>query len=257
MKSSLGVINKRRESIESLVNLNGFADVADLVQRFQVSAVTIRRDLDELAEEGRILRTHGGAERLPDSLSSAGSDPYEPIQRSIAKAAAALIDENDIVFINSSITASYVIEYMDAKRVSVVSNNTLILTRRRSPDTTLILTGGQVTAERTSMTGLYANSVLSKTVASKCILGVRGISAAEGITSSVLEETYVNQTMVSQTRGPVIVVADHRKIGKLDSFLTCGIDRISTLITDRKADSRELNALREKGVEIIIVEAQP
>lgn len=255
MKNNLSSINSRREKIVELVNSKGSVNVVDLVELLKVSQVTVRRDLDILAENGRVRRTFGGAERLQDApVQPEPIDRLEAHYRALARRAAALIEDNDVVFINSSLTASYVLEYLEDKRVSVVTNNTATLARRKEENTTLIITGGQLVPGRASLTGIYATNALAKTIAQKCILGVRGISAAEGITSSVLEETYVNQTMIQQTRGSVIVVADARKIGRSDSFVSGDLSQISTLITDASAPAADLQQLEERGIEIIIAE---
>lgn len=262
MKNNLSLINSRRERIVALVNEEGSANVIDLAVLLGASQVTIRRDLDFLAESGRLQRTFGGAERLPNAAPAPAvqkepGDALEQTHRALAQQAAALIDDNDVVFINSSLTASYVLEYLESKRVSVVTNNTEMFSRRKPENTTLIITGGQLVPGRTSLTGPYATNALSKTIAQKCILGVRGISAAEGITSSALEETFVNQTMIQQTRGMVIVVADARKIGRSDSFVSGDLSQVSVLITDTTAPAEALRQVEEAGVQVILVPAAP
>lgn len=259
MRNSLKNIQERQQQILEYINQMGHAEIDDLSSRFKISAVTARRDLDTLAKDGRIVRNFGGARKLPsegipqpNSLPSA-EPSWEAIRRTIAKAAADLIENDDIVLINSSITASYVLEYLENKHVTIVTNNIYSLVRQRMPNTTLIITGGQAGDGKASLTGPYTTDALSNIIANKCILGVRGIHATEGITSQVLEESYINQLMIRQTNGKVIIVADSSKIGKKNSFFSGDINSISNLITTPGADPQDLEELRNVGIAIDIV----
>lgn len=261
MRNSLKNIQERQQKILEYINQRGHAEIDDLSEKFQISAVTARRDLDTLTRDGLIIRNFGGARRISDQntpqpgMSLSSTPSQEATRRTIAKAAASMIENDDIVLINSSITASYVLEYLEDKRVTIVTNNIYALTRQKSPNTTLIITGGQVTDGKASLTGPYTTNALSNIIANKCILGVRGIHATEGITSQVLEESYINQLMIRQTNGKVIIVADSSKLGKKNSFFSGDINSISDLITTPGADSQDLEELRSAGVEIEIVSA--
>lgn len=238
------------------IALHGNVSVKELSQQFNVSVVTIRKDLDALAQKGILTRSFGGASITPPDAAperpSLVAYKDEALLRSIAMQAAKLIENNDIVLINSSITASFIVEYLEGKQITIVTNNTEVLKRIPASNVTVILTGGQIHEGRTSLTGVYAGDALSKIIANKCVLGVRGISAAKGITSQVLEESFINQKMIQNTSGPVIVTAVGSKIGKEDSFYSGSIRNISYLITTDTADPQELDALRAVGLEIIL-----
>ena len=244
MKNSLKNIENRKNEILIYINQHDFADVDTLTTRFGVSRVTIRKDLDQMAKEGLI--TIQNTNNIASSL--------ELTERKIAKAAADMIEENDIVLINSSLTASYVIEYLGNKHVTIVTNNISILTRKRHPNTTLILTGGQVTEGRLSLTGMYASNTMSDIIGTKCIIGVRGISAASGVTCQVPEEAAINQLLIQHTSKQVIVIADSRKIGVRDSFSSSDIRSIDYLITDSNANPAQLSKIEAAGVKVQLVD---
>ena len=258
MRNSLKNITARKEQILSYINAHGRAEVETLAELFGISTVTVRRDLDALAAEDMIERSYGGASKKKeaaaapeDALSAAPISRLEEIRRAIAREAAQLIDDDDIVFVNSSATASYVIEYIERDRVTIVTNNIKILNRKKkNPNTVLIITGGQVSEGLASLTGVVASNALTNIVANKSILGVRGITAAEGITSGVSEEAHVNRQMICQTSGKVIIVADHSKIGKKDSFFTRGISSVTDLVTDKTDKTDALAPLRQAGVTV-------
>ena len=259
MKNSLRNINNRKNEILVYINQHDFADVDTLTSRFGVSRVTIRKDLDQMAENGLIIRTYGGASKIPSSplLNIPGvnsqTSALEVTERNIARAAADMIEENDIVLINSSLTASYVIEYLGSKRVTIVTNNISILARKRHANTTLVLTGGQVMENRSSLTGMYASNTMTDIIGTKCIIGVRGISAASGVTSQIPEEAEINQLLIQHTSKQVIIVADSRKVGVRDSFSSSDIHSIHYLITDSNAAPSKLSEIEAAGVQIQLV----
>jgi DeoR/GlpR family transcriptional regulator of sugar metabolism len=118
----------------------------------------------------------------------------------------------------------------------------------------LILTGGEVYGNRQSLVSEMAVDATRKVIANKCFMGVHGISAAGGVTSSYLQEVAVNRSMLAHCSGPKIVVADSSKIGVCQNFLDYSLDQITHLITDSNADKWELEQLRAKGVEVIVVD---
>ena len=94
---------------------------------------------------------------------------------------------------------------------------------------------------------------LSRITATKCILGVSGISVQGGITSRVIQETAINQMMLRRCRGPKIVVADSTKIGIEHNFFSGTLNDITHLITDTDANSLQLDQLRRAGIEVDVV----
>ena len=256
MKCSIDKIRNRQKQILEYINQNNTVSTKELAEHFKITTVTVRRDLDYLSGHGKIIRTFGGAttkNNVPiiDSIMESNY-PNEKIKKEIAKKASAFIKNDNIVFINSSTTASYIFNYIADKSVTIVTNNILALKYPRSPISTIILTGGQIQEGRNSMTGQLAINAISKIVADVCILGVRGISASDGITSPVMEEATINKKMIQQTNGPVIVVTESTKIGKKDRFLTASISSITHLITNADTDCEaELNAIRNADIKVI------
>lgn len=256
MKNSITSINNRRKKILSLIEANQNLTVNELATFLNVTTVTIRKDLDVLASEGRLIRTYGGAKlsyHASNTTIQKQSHRSTNHQRILAKKAAEFINQDEVILINSSKTASYIVEYTNGIPVTVISNNTRLLSRSVDPNTILILSGGQLLTGRSSLSGPYAVDILSRSCASKCFLGVRGISITGGITSSLLEESIINQTMIKQTTGPVIVVAASYKIGRDDSFRICDINKIDILITDEKIRESDRAAFEEIGIKVITV----
>ena len=239
---------------------NGYADVSQLSELLSVSQITIRRDLDQLEEKGFLTRYFGGAKASPSIQESDEAAYLETTtknlsqKRAIAKRAAEMIEDGDTIFINSSSTALLIYPYIQNKSVSIVTNNGRSLLCQRSPDVELVLTGGEVYGNKQSLVGQFALNALSRITATKCILGVSGVSVHGGITSRVIQETAINQMMLSRCKGPKIVVADSTKIGVEHNFFSGNISDITHIITDTGADPAQLEKIRKAS---IIVETVP
>lgn len=257
MKNAKSFVFKRQQEILKYLKENKFAKTEELATLLKTSNITIRRDFQNLEKEGVIRRKYGGAELIEGALSE---DPYfnhsnierEKIKDSIAKKAAEFIEDGDSIFINSSSTAIKLLEYIEDKRVMVITNNGKILGMNLSPNVEIILTGGEVYGRKQSMVGDIATQIISKITATKCFIGVSGINANTGISTSVLQETTVNMKMLENCNGPTFVLADNSKIGIHHNFSSGDISKVNYVITNEIEDDKsELEKLREKGVKII------
>lgn len=262
MKNSKSVVFKRQQAILKLLKEHKTIDVEDISEELHVSSTTIRRDLKMFEKQHLISRFHGGAQLLEGTLRE--EDPsLEPMtpknisqKRAIAKYAATLIEDGDTIFMNSSSTTLLLLDYIKGKRVTIVTNNGNAVDRPRDPQVELILTGGEVYNRKQSMIGEFALHTLSKITADKAFIGVGGISVEGGITTSVLQETAVNELMIRRCQGPCFVLTATPKIGREHNFLSGSIDAIDTIITGTGADTDALRKLREHNVSIIELVSQ-
>lgn len=256
MKNAKGFVFKRQQAILKYLKEHKFAKTEDLATLLNTSNITIRRDFQNLEKEGVIRRKYGGAELIEGSLNE---DPYfkesteeiDQIKSSIAKKAAEFIEDGDSIFINSSSTAIKVLEYIDDKRVLVITNNGKILGMDLSPKVEVILTGGEVYGRKQSMVGDIATQIISKITATKCFMGVSGINANTGISTSVLQETTVNMKMLENCNGPTFILADNSKVGIHHNFSSGDISKVNHLITNKDSKEKEIKALEDAGVKII------
>ena len=88
--------------------------------------------------------------------------------------------------------------------------------------------------------------------ATVCVLGVNGISAEDGITTSLYQETEINDAMLNRCRGKRIVAADSSKVGRTLNFISAPIDKIDMLVTTARADPAEIEKLKARGVEVLL-----
>ena len=260
MKDNRGAIQKRQMQLLHYLKEKGFADVTQLSELLRVSPITVRRDLDELAGRGLVTRYFGGA-KLAESAQEDDEPAYLETttqhlaqKRAIARRAAEMLENGDTVFINSSSTALLIYPYIQDRSVLVVTNNGRSLLSQRAAGVELVLTGGEVYGDKQSLVGQFALDALSRITATKCILGVSGISVQGGITSRVIQETAINQMMLRRCSGPKIVVADYTKIGLEHNFFSGRLGDITHLITDTGADPQKLDSIRCAGITVDAVE---
>ena len=260
MKNSKEIIQQRQERILQLLRQKQLASVAELAKHFHVTPATIRRDLEALEEQGSLKRFFGGVEYiLPQSeyvQYQTSKKDFTPAKQAIARRAAAMISNGDTVFLNSSTTTLFILDYLENIHASIITNNARAIDANIPEAVDLLLTGGEVYGNRQSLVGEFAQDATRKVIANKCFLGISGISAARGVTSSYVQEVAVNRSMLEQCSGPRIVVADRTKIGQRQSFFDYDLEKITHLITDSGADPRELEKIRAKGVEVIVVDVK-
>ena len=260
MKNSKANVIKRQQAILQFLREDNRVTTEALARTLRVSSLTIRRDLQTFESQGILKCTRGGANLISGGLKNDPgllplSEGAEMYKEKIAQRAAELVDEDDMIFINSSSTAILMLKYIVNKHVIVVTNNYQALNMKIDPRIELILTGGYIHQNKESMVGEMALNNLARVAVSKVFLGVSGISARDGITTCILQETPINEMMVRRSGRFCAVLADGSKVGSRNNFKCGTIQSVSLLITDETADEGEIYLLREKGIEVMQVKA--
>jgi DeoR/GlpR family transcriptional regulator of sugar metabolism len=249
--------NKRQKMILHLLEQRENARVSELSDLLGVSVATIRRDLNKLREMGEIERFHGGA---VISLPSAPEPPV--IQRSgeniaekerIGKAAAALVQDGDVIFIGSGTTALEVARnLLGIKNLTVITNAlTVVNMLSNEENITLVTTGGIFRRSELSFIGHLAEHALSELRPQKVIMGIRAISLQDGLTNDYLPEVNTDRAII-YAASEVIVVADHSKFGKVSTAFVAPISAIRKLVTDAQTSKEIIASIQAQGVEVIV-----
>lgn len=253
---------QRRERIREHLQTYRVARIADLVEMLGVSEATVRRDLEWLERQGFLERTHGGAilsQRMPlepEYALRARTHPEE--KRQIGAAAAAMIEDGDLVFINSGTTATQVFHYIRAgANITVVTNNVSAVLETPAPGFRLTLVGGNFRPPSNSVAGPIAIATLRQVYASKAFIGVDGISPKFGCTVPSEAEAAVIRVMIERTRGPIVILADHSKWGVVSNYQVATIDQIHTLVTDSQLDPSARAELASRSVRVVIADEKP
>ena len=248
MKRERAYVEGRRNQVLDMLQRNPQVRVDELAKRLGVSVVTVRRDLQFLEEKKQITRFYGGA-RV--SKEAAGYMDDVSIYRDlIARYAAALVEDGDTIFINTSRNALNIIKYIRSRHVTVITNNGKAINQEKADGVDIILTGGEVRHPKEALVGDFATGNLQNIFAKKAFLGCAGISAKAGMSTEIANEVNVNQLMIEHATQEVYLLADHTKIGHNSSFTSCGIEMVRQLITDELAPEEELEQMRAQGVKI-------
>ena len=229
-------IDKRRGQILDLLSADGKVYISDLCHRFGTSPVTIRSDLDALAEEGRLIRMTGGAVPVPQSREAAcpAVDRYEE-KKELALRAAARIEDGATLFINSGTTTALVAEELKTKKhLNVVTNSLSVAdTLAGVQGIHVILLGGSINGGSRFTYGENAREQLSRFGADWAILSVDGVSHEGEISTCHAEEAILDRLMIARA-GRVLVVADRSKIGRTGfSFVSRCDEHIEILTNDQ------------------------
>ncbi|MCX6034862.1 MAG: DeoR/GlpR family DNA-binding transcription regulator [Chloroflexi bacterium] len=248
---------QRRERIQEYLVTHKIVRMDDLYTLLDTSEATVRRDLEWLEREGIVERTNGGAilsQRLtlePEYLQRAKKHPEE--QRLIGEKAALLIEDNDVVFINSGTTTTQVIRHIRGDAgITVFSNNVYAALEVGEAGFKHHLIGGELQPHSNSVSGRFAIDNLRQVYADKAILGVDGVSLKHGCTVPSNAEAEVIKQMIERTQGKVFIVADSSKWGVVSNFQIAAIDEIDKFVTDESIDSSAKGSLTAHSVESLI-----
>lgn len=250
MKKSRYVVDSRREQILELIKTSGNITVSELAKKFDVSLLTIRRDLQYLEDEHFLERFYGGARIGAESSGRSIDKEVERCKDKIAQYAATLVEDGDSIFINTSSTALRMLHYIASQNVTVITNNGNVINMEQPPNITVVLAGGELRYMKGAMVGEFALSNISKVTAKKTFVGCSGLSPENGMTTELLNEVNINQAMISRVTDCSYILADHTKIGRNSSFVSCPAEEITNIITDSHVQEPVLQEFKEKGIRV-------
>jgi len=257
--ASSTIVGMRRNRIMEILGAKGEATVEELSAELEVSEVTIRRDLDRLQASGLVLRRHGGAlavppnpEILPEKVLAEKDITNIEEKRRIASAALSLLSADDILFMNSGSTILFLMRAIRDLRVRIITNNAAAIDQKLDPSIDLMMLGGEYREQSRSLVGEFALNTLKEIWSNHTFLGTNGVSIERGLTTSVYQECSVNQAMVQNTHGKVIVLADWSKMDKVSNFVSLPIQVVDIIVTDDKCPQEFVQRLRGEGIQVII-----
>jgi len=249
----------RLSAILERLSDGGTVGVAELCADLDVSAATIRRDLEQLELQHLLKRTHGGAVaegvayELP--LRYKGARHQEEKRRIAAEAAERVQDGMSVGLTGGTTTTEVARAIVDRRRLTVVTNALNIAGELAvRPSLKLVVTGGVARSESYELVGPLAEQALEGLNLDVVFLGVDGISAEAGLTTHHEVEAHTNLALIRRARSSV-VVADSSKIGRAAFARICDVGEVDELITDVLADRPVLEALAETGVVVTTVRA--
>ena len=247
------MLSKERYSIIlNEVNAKKSVTIGELCELLDASESTIRRDLKALADEGLLVRVHGGAIALSASFSFVEYDVEEKSKlfteekQAIARYAASLIDDGDFVFIDAGTTTEKMIDYLPEKRVTFVTNAFIHAKKLAQRGFKVFIPAGKIKLTTGAIVGAECVSSIKSYNFTKSFLGANGISLSAGVTTPDRNEASVKTAVINNSK-TAYVLADHSKFDQISSVTFAQLIRVK-IITDKIDDERYLSVANIKEV---------
>lgn len=246
---------ERKSSILQILEQNRRVIAKDLSHELNVSEDTIRRDLRELAAEGRLHRVHGGA--LPASPALADFAGRERIASdakvAIGRAAARMVTPGQVVFIDGGTTAVQLARSLPHDlRATVITHSPNIaieLVQHKAIDVELI--GGRLFKHSIVAVGTRAAEAISRVRADIYFMGVTGVHREIGLTTGDAEEAAVKRLFAEQA-AETVVLASHEKLEAASPFVICALRDITTIVVEKDVPQRLLAPYRQLGISVAL-----
>lgn len=248
---------ERRLRIQGIVTQHKRILVKEISKEFDISEVTVRKDLEVLEKRGILSRVHGGAILNQSSVHDIALTEKEHIypkeKQLIGEKASRLIREGDVILLDSGSTTTQIARNIKFKKdIKVITNAVNIASELAGSEVEVILTGGLLREKSFSLVGPIAEDTLRHINADKLFLGVDGIHFEFGLTTPNLMEARVNQLMIKKSL-EVILVSDSSKFGKRSMSFISDVSSIQQVITDNGIHDDDLSELEELGVKVFLV----
>jgi DeoR/GlpR family transcriptional regulator of sugar metabolism len=252
--------DKRSARILELIAEQGFAAVKVLSQTLGVSEMTIRRDLQRLDAEGKMVRHHGGAtsggfETNPEHPFSTRRRESMQAKVAIGVHAATLVAADEVVFLDGGTTTLEVARRLTQERLTVVSNSLPAMqVLHKMPNLKLFGLGGEFISDNQCFVGPDALGAMENRYANVVILSTTCLSFERGLTNRDAREADLKRLMVDHA-DRVILVMDSTKMNKQTFSHVCGIDQLDILVTDAGMRAEDRARLEQAGVQVEVVNA--
>lgn len=254
------LVEERRRLIVELVERAGRATVEELAGRFKISPVTIRADLEALARNAAIVRSHGGALPAPahavDTPLSIKETRHHAQKRLIGQAAARLVEDGETIILDSGSTTIEIARALRQRKwseLTVITNGLHIaLELGAIPAIRVMMLGGLLRASSQSLVGSGAEQMLAQLSADRLFLGVDGIDPEIGVTTPDPQEATLNALMIRVSR-EVVGVFDSSKFGQRSLSVIAPLSGLHKVISDTAAAPEYVEALESAGVRVTLV----
>jgi DeoR family ulaG and ulaABCDEF operon transcriptional repressor len=261
---------ERRQVIQAMLQERGVVRVADICQATGASEASVRRDFARLADSGLATRVHGGLERAsrpappsPDAALTLATGSFEAsrgvnvaAKRAIAKAAVELCEDNEAIIINGGTTTFEMGDFLCHRRLKVLTNSYPLAEKLIHHGICRVaLPGGEVYRDQKLIVSPFEDDSVQHYSATRMFMSAISVGPLGVIEGDPLIARA--EIKMLKRAEKLIVLADSSKFVSRGSLVVCPLSRIHTLITDRDAPPAAIEMLRESGVEIIVVDAEP
>lgn len=251
-------MNKRQKQEIKLLADSHFLSVRQLSSMLKVSEMTIRRDIQFLDQNNLAQQIHGGIKAI-DSIPVYNHSEEINLNKEkkikIAKLAASMISDNDIIFFDTGTTVELIVDYINKDIECTFITYSLPVIKKLShfDKSTLIVCGGKYCQKSNSFYSNEQTPEIDKYRANKAFIGITGFDSEMGVTCSYIEEKPLKQAIIRNSK-ETIIVTDSSKFGNLSTCIFSNGDDFDKIITDRNITDEYKDFLKESEIELILID---
>lgn len=235
----------RRQEILELINKKDHLDVGELSKKFDVSYMTIHRDLEHLEKNGEVSRIYGGVKAAPEKEPSTLFPRIDltieerfkvcmESKEAIAKKAASFVQPGDIIALDPSTTTLHMCTRLQHLSITVLTNSlSVALQLSSAPKVKVVVLGGVLRQSALTLSGDHLNEAVRKYNINKCFMSASCLDFVHGLTDLTVEEAESKRAVIKQS-ADVFVLADKTKLGKSAPYVTCEWNAMTAVITGCK-----------------------
>ena len=253
---------QRRQSLLDVLRKQPGLRVPQLAKILGISEGTVRNDFNALEEEGRLKRVYGGAVLNEQSQFENNSflrrfQEHATAKLAIAREAVALVNDGDSILLDASSTSYYMARALSARERLRVMTNGFEVARELAQNTsnTVILIGGVVNNDSSSVTGLLSEQIIAQIHIAKAFFSCSGFSLTRGMTEVHFEEAQLKRKAIESSK-QVIALVDSSKMGKEDLTPFARPDQIANLITDSELSTEWAEKIKQAGINLTVCEPE-
>lgn len=251
---------ERLKAITEMLRTHGYSEVSQLCRLFNVTEMTIRRDLNILVDRKIAERSHGGAILRPEAL--AREIPYEmrildnpQKKQAIAKAALAYVNDGERVFFDSSTSAFCLARILTNNQSFLAVTDTIITAKELNSRTNIqvICIGGELQKTTGACKGMFADEMIKQMHFDTAFIGVSNISDDGVITTKSIDECQAKRRIM-RLSDKIILLADSTKIGGKEFLSTANLNEVYAMITDRGVPPKFVQFCEDHQIRLIIAD---
>ena len=253
---------ERRQSLLDMLRKQPGLRVPELALALGISEGTVRNDLNALEDQGRLKRVHGGAvlndqDQFQNNSFLRRFKHNAAAKLAIAREAAVLVNDGDSILLDASTTGYYLAQTLaDRRRLRVMTNGFEIARELASNSSnTVILIGGVVNNDSSSVTGLLSEKIIAEMHIEKAFFSCSGFSLERGMTEVHFAEAQLKRKAIESSK-QVIAMIDSTKFGKEDLTPFARADQITHLISDTKLSSEWIEKLKQAKINYTLCEEE-
>lgn len=247
---------KRIKKIQEYVSEHQSASLDELVQVFDVSKNTIRRDVQELVDRGELKKVYGGVSMIQKKLESFEDRLIRNQEQKIliSKKAASFVEDGDFIFIDSGTTTIEMFNFLKDRNLTIFTNSIdFIVCALPFENLNVISVGGMLDRKTNSFVNPRNMDLFKDYNIKKAFMASTGISLINGVTNASPLESELKKTIVNRS-SEVYLLVDHDKFDKYGLMTYCSLDQIDYLVTNKKPNDTYQEYFKKNGTQLVIAD---